>query len=149
MFDDRDSLKASFLTGDVLDPASELAKLDRRVDVIHAGLFFHLFSYEQQIEIAKRTVKLMRPVEGSLLVGWQVGCLDAGPLESPDGKTILYRHNAESWAGLWREVSEQTGVKFVVESELVDAPRYFVREAHPAEAWLEDPKRLGFSARRV
>ncbi|KAL5353797.1 hypothetical protein ACLOAV_001839 [Pseudogymnoascus australis] len=149
MFDDRDSLKASFLTGDVFDPASELVKLDRRVDVIHAGLFFHLFSFEQQIEIAKRTVKLMRPVKGSLLVGWQVGCLDAGPLESPDGKTILYRHDAESWAGLWREVSEQTGVKFVVESELVDAPRYFVREGHPAAAWLEDPKRLIFSVRRV
>lgn len=149
MFRDGDRLKASFFKRDVFDPSSELGGLDGKVDILHAGLFFHLFSYEQQIEVAKRTVKLMRPVGGSLLVGWHVSSLEAGVLESADGATILYRHDEASWAGLWREVSEQTGVGFVVESRLVDAPRYFVRDGEAGEAWLGDPKRLGFEVRRV
>ncbi|KFY36400.1 hypothetical protein V494_05040 [Pseudogymnoascus sp. VKM F-4513 (FW-928)] len=123
LFGDSDRLKASFFTGDVFDPASELGKLDGTLDVLHAGLFFHLFSYEQQIEVAKRVIKLMRPVEGSLLVGWQVGSSDSGLLQSADGKSILYRHDEKSWTGLWREVSEQTGVKFAVEAWLEDVQR--------------------------
>ncbi|OBU01593.2 hypothetical protein VE01_00565 [Pseudogymnoascus verrucosus] len=145
LFRDKGSLKASFLTGDVFDPFSELGKLDKKVDILHAGLFFHLFSYDQQIEVAKKIVKLMRPVKGSLLLGWQVGSLDVGVLQSSDGATILYRHDEESWAGLWREVGEQTGVKFVVESQLVEGARYFIRDGQPAEPWVEDPKRLMFS----
>lgn len=134
----------------MFDPASELGKLDGKVDVLHAGLFFHLFSYEQQIEVAKRTVKLMRPVEGSLLVGWQVGSSsDTGALRSEDGKKILYRHDEESWAGLWREVSEQTGVKFVVEAWMEDPPRVLAGNEDSDEAWLKDSRRLKFSVRRV
>jgi hypothetical protein len=112
-------------------------------------MFFHLFSYEQQIEVAKRTVKLMRPVEGSLLVGWQVGSSDTGALRSEDGGTLLYRHDGESWAGLWREVGEQTGVKFVVESWMDDAPRLLAGDEKSDEAWLKDSRRLKFSVRRV
>ncbi|KFY75014.1 hypothetical protein V499_04993 [Pseudogymnoascus sp. VKM F-103] len=150
LFRDKASFKAQFLTGDVFDPASELGKLDGKVDVLHAGLFFHLFSYEQQIEVAKRTVKLMRPVEGSLLVGWQVGSSsDTGALRSEDGKKILYRHDEESWAGLWREVSEQTGVKFVVEAWMEDPPRVLAGNEDSDEAWLKDSRRLKFSVRRV
>ena len=112
-------------------------------------MFFHLFSYEQQIEVAKRTVKLMRPVEGSLLVGWQVGSSDTGALRSEDGATLLYRHDEESWAGLWREVGEQTGVKFVVESWMDDAPRLLAGDEESDEAWLKDSRGLKFSVRRV
>ena len=70
-------------------------------------------------------------------------------LESANGATILYRDDEASWAGLWGEVSELTGVEFVVESRMVDVPRYFVRGGEVGEAWLEDPKRLGFEVRRV
>ncbi|OBT79249.1 hypothetical protein VF21_01878 [Pseudogymnoascus sp. 05NY08] len=148
LFCDKDSFKAEFLTGDVFDPASELGKLDGKVDVLHAGMFFHLFSYEKQIEVAKRTVKLMRPVEGSLLVGWQVGSSDTGALRSADG-VLLYRHDGESWGGLWREVGEQTGVKFAVESWMDDAPRLLAGVKESDEEWLKDSRRLKFSVRRV
>lgn len=148
LYRDKDRLKASFLVGDVFDPSSELGKLDGTVDVIHAGSFFHLFSYEQQIVVAKRIIKLLKPVEGSLLVGRQVGNLNPGALQSSDGR-ILYRHNEESWAGFWRDVSERTGVKFEVESKLEDAKRLFMRDGKPGGSWMDDPKRLKFSVRRV
>ncbi|KFX96738.1 hypothetical protein V490_03169 [Pseudogymnoascus sp. VKM F-3557] len=122
LFRDREKLKSSFLVGDVFDSSSELGKLDGKVDIIHAASFFHLFTYEQQLEVGKRIVKLLRPVEGSLVLGRMVGNTEPGLLTSKDGKKTLYRHNEESWAGLWREISELTGVKFEVKSHLVDTP---------------------------
>lgn len=147
LFRDKDRLKASFVTGDVFDPTSDLGKLDGTVDILHAGLFFHLFSFDQQIEVGKRTLKLMKSVEGSFLVGWQVGNVKPGMLQSSE--TILYRHNEESWARLWKEVSEQTGVKLVIESQLEDTASMFTIDGQAGEAWLQDSKRLKFSVRRV
>lgn len=149
LFRDRETLMASFLVGDVFDASSELGKLDGKVDIMHAASFFHLFTYEQQLEVGKRIVKLLRPVEGSLLLGRMLGDADPGLLRSNDGKTTLYRHNEESWAGLWREVGELTGTKFEVESCLVDTPGHAYKTAENGPAWINNPKLLRFSVKRV
>ncbi|KFY60093.1 hypothetical protein V497_03867 [Pseudogymnoascus sp. VKM F-4516 (FW-969)] len=149
LFRDRERLKSSFLVGDVFDASSELGKLDGKVDILHAASFFHLFTYEQQLEVGKRIVKLLRPVEGSLVLGRMVGNTEPGLLTSKDGKKTLYRHNEESWAGLWQEISELTGVKFEVKSHLVDTPGHMYKTVENGPAWMKNPKQLRFSAKRV
>ncbi|KAI9750327.1 MAG: hypothetical protein M4579_006512 [Chaenotheca gracillima] len=58
------------------------APLLGKMDVIYAASFFHLFDWEGQLEIARRVIKLMRPVPGSVVLGRQAGNLQAGSQES-------------------------------------------------------------------
>lgn len=151
LFRDEGRFKASFVAADVFDPQSGLGGLDGRVDILHAASFFHLFNLEKQVEVAKRVVKLLRPVEGSLLVGRQVGSDTPGEMKmsGSGSERTVYRHNEQSWAELWRRVGEETGVNFVVESTLEHLPKLFRGEGRVGEAWQEDAKRLNFFVRRA
>lgn len=55
---------------DILDENSDLVKkLTGKVNIINAAMFFHLFSWEKQIEAIKRVIKLLYPVPDPLLIG--------------------------------------------------------------------------------
>lgn len=77
-FRDRDTLKSKFIAADIFDPNSALKELDGKIDILYAGSFLHLFGYEQQLEVSIRIAKLLKEKPGSLLVGRQVGNVEAG-----------------------------------------------------------------------
>jgi hypothetical protein len=142
-------LKSTFIAADIFDtsPSSPLSTLDGKIDIIYTGSFLHLFGYAEQFEICKRIVRLLRDRKGSLLVGRQVGNLDAGEQVHRTNKSqTMFRHNVESFKKLWDEVGESTGTKWRVEAELSKVDEGFLNERSSTHG--PNVRRLRFSVWR-
>lgn len=118
LFRDKETLKANFIQADVFIDDSPLAALYGKVDIINASSFFHLFSREDQVKVARRCIKLWNGKPGNLLVGRQVGNDKPAEHVSQFGGSRVYRHNSETWQELWNEVAAESGMKFRTESDL-------------------------------
>jgi len=118
LFLDKDKLTSQFIAADVFDPESDLKQLEGKIDIIQSSSFFHLFTWDQQVELGKIVVKLLKPQPGSMIFGRQVG--NKTPAEYPrrQGEGTRYRHDAASWNKLWMQIGEETGTKWHVEAEL-------------------------------
>jgi hypothetical protein len=77
LFRDEATLRSKFLVGDVFDSSSPLSELDGEIDIIYAASFLHLFSYEDQVKVCKRMVKLLKEKD-SVVLGRQIGNANAG-----------------------------------------------------------------------
>ena len=123
LFKDKETLKSKFITGDVFDFESPLKELHGKVDIIYAASFFHLFDWPQQVAVAKRMVALFKPTTGCVVFGSHRGSLAPGDYQAranPSGK--MYRHNAESFQKLWKEIGDETGTEWKVTAVLHDDP---------------------------
>jgi hypothetical protein len=123
LFLDKDKFHAHFIAADIFDLKSDLIKqIAGKMDMVYTGSFFHLFSWDQQIDVAKQIVKLLRPQPGSLVLGRQIGNKKAGnyPRRSNDG--FRFRHDESTMVKMWEEVGQATGVKFKVESSTYNYP---------------------------
>ncbi|QDS75926.1 hypothetical protein FKW77_002973 [Venturia effusa] len=137
LFKDRETLTSTMFAADIFDTTdSNFAALDSKIDIIWAGSFLHLFSYPATIEVLKHLIKLAKPVTGSLIVGKQLGHIDAGEFviegSAPAANSLsaatstqagaiegevttsLFRHNEGSFKTMWDDVSKQTGTKWAV-----------------------------------
>ncbi|MCJ1356032.1 MAG: hypothetical protein MMC33_006026 [Icmadophila ericetorum] len=124
LFGDRGRLGARFLRVDVLNEdedgdvddedegRKELDALKGRVDILHAGSFFHLFDWSAQMCALRRLIALA--ASNALFVGHQTG---REPAKETDigGKPRFY-HDEESWRKLWREAEEATDTQWEVET---------------------------------
>ena len=117
MFCDRDSLGATFIIGDMIDPEdSRISQLVGEVTLVQADSFFHLFNWTQQLYIGKRVVSFLKPgTKNAVIFGRQAGTLKRGVLPS-DGYSP-YLHNPESFQQLWDEVGNMTGTRWAVQFE--------------------------------
>ncbi len=146
LFRDRDRLKATFLTGDVLLKSSSngggggggdgdgdgnhgdaLEALDGRMSIIHATSFFHLFGWEAQVRAAVRMVRFLRPDDrDAMIFGRHVGTSDpgggggGGVSSGSSSSSSRYLHNAETWQRLWDEAGARTGTRWRTEVEFLD-----------------------------
>lgn len=86
------------------------------MDIVNAGSFFHLFSWDQQAVAVKQVIALLRPQPGSLVIGRQAGRKD--PVDPGDSQKApkRYRHDLDTWKRLWRQVEEETGTRWEVEA---------------------------------
>lgn len=112
LFRERDTLESKFLIGDVSDEAtgSPFRELDGKIDIIYAASFFHLFNWEDQLGTMERVVRLLKPVQGSLILGRQRGNVHSGEYEHrTNEKGTMFRHNEESWKEMWKQVGKATG----------------------------------------
>lgn len=131
LFLDASTLKTHFFAADIFDasPTSPLSALDSQIDILNTSSFFHLFTLPQQKEVAARVTKLLRKTPGSLIVGRQAASVVAGNMENKvrnDGAEV-WRHNVESWEGMWREVGEEAGVEWECETLLTQRPEWTAR----------------------
>ncbi|KAJ5156725.1 hypothetical protein N7492_009528 [Penicillium capsulatum] len=121
LFADAETLRSPFIEADIFDDESALVRtLASKVDIINAASFFHLFSWDRQITIAKRMIGLLRERPGSLLIGRQVGCID--PPSPDDTENVLphYRHDPGTWKRLWEQVARDTGTEWDVDAWVED-----------------------------
>lgn len=120
LFRDEDTLGATFVTGNMIDPEdSRVDALGGRVTLVHATSFFHLFSWTQQLYIGRRVVSFLKPgTRNALVYGRQVGTTE------PRGVDIdtraPYLHNQKSFQKLWDAVGRLTGTRWVVQTEEVE-----------------------------
>lgn len=111
-------MKTKFIAANVLDETSDLDSLNGKVDIVFVGAFLHLFDYADQVKVAQRIVKLLRPKKDSLILGRQVGNINPGEKAGRSGRSV-FRHNEESFQKLWDEVGEATGTKWRAEATLL------------------------------
>lgn len=115
LFADKTTLKCQFIQADIFDENSALVRtLSDKVDIINAASFFHLFSWDQQIVVAKRLVNLLCARPGSLLIGRQAGCIDPVDPDDKENAPRHYRHDSRTWERLWKRVGEETGTEWEV-----------------------------------
>jgi SAM-dependent methyltransferase len=139
LFNDRDKLRTKFLVADIFDPSSPLKDLQGSVDMVYTGSFFHLWGLQGQREVSKAVALLLRPTSGSMIVGRQMGAVDAHEKTSDTG--TMFRHNADSFKKLWKEIGDDLCITFKVEARLEDLNRDHFKG--------DDSKRIYFSVRRV
>lgn len=101
-------------------PLTSLASLDKRISIIAANSFFHLYNYSDQLRLAKRVVQLLSPERGSLILGRQVGSSQPGEYNAVNNRGTRYSHNIASFRRFWDQVAEEigNGCKFRVEAAL-------------------------------
>jgi len=106
-----------------LSTLSTLTPLHGRLTSIHASLLFHLFSREEQQQLAHLLGSLLLPQKGSVIFGHQLGSEEEG-LGKQIGK---WAHTPESWRAMMEQTFENLGWKggVDVEAELREAPESF------------------------
>ncbi|KAI0087629.1 hypothetical protein BDY19DRAFT_954634 [Irpex rosettiformis] len=122
------SFPVPFIEGDIFDPTfltieppiptssvhinspldlrtlTSLNPLRGQVSALFAGSFFHLFSFDQQYEIARALAGLLSPQPGSVLFGLH-GAIAGRGFWQPEG--VQYKmacHSPESWKEMWYEI---------------------------------------------
>lgn len=86
-----------------LSNLTSLNPLHGHCSVINASAFFHLFSEEQQLHLARALAGLLSPEPGSIICGVQVGATEKGIV------TLLvngrdydhFSHSPRSWTAMW------------------------------------------------
>ncbi len=126
LFKDRETFKGHFVAGDMLDPENtSLQVLDGKLNIIHAASFFHLFGWEDQVDIGTRMVRFFKPgAKKPTIVGRQIGNRSPVDPEVHAQRGLgRYHHNPESLQKLWDEIGAKTGTKWKVEmAVLEDSP---------------------------
>jgi hypothetical protein len=120
LFKDKGKIKTTFLPANVFDDDSPLTQIYGQMSIVYTGSFFHLFNYEEQFDVAKRIIQLLKPEPGTMIVGRQVGNINAGDYSASgySGEKGRFRHNPTTWTEFWDEVGEATGTEWKVEAEL-------------------------------
>lgn len=117
LFRDKETLGATFVTGDLLNPDDErLDILSGRFTIVHADSFFHLLSWTEQLYAAKRLIAWLRTeTNNSFIYGRHAGTLR--PMDIASAGNRPYLHNRQSFQRLWDEAGQMTKTRWRVEVE--------------------------------
>ena len=120
MYRDKDSFKAHFIEADIMSPESDpqLKLLKDGTDIISISAVLHQWSYEMQFECAKKLVSFSK--QGTVVVGHQIGNVEAKDVTFGPMKVTTWRHNPDSFAKLWEEVGEATGTRWETQTRLLN-----------------------------
>jgi SAM-dependent methyltransferase len=117
--------KFMFFVGDILNPEDPVyATVVGQFDIIWMAMVLHLWDYKTQLSASISTVKLLKPVPGSMVVGWQIGAKPAVEItrnlqEERKQHSTMFRHDEKSFEKMWDEVGEATGTRWKVEAEVL------------------------------
>ena len=90
--------------------------------MVYASQFFHLWSWDKQVEVGKAVVKLLRRARGSLIVGYQIGAVVGWETQiAPTKEGKMFLHDPASLRRLWGEIGALTGTEWTVEAWLDEA----------------------------
>lgn len=118
LFRDKETLGATFVTGDLLNPDDErLDMLSGRFTIVHADSFFHLLSWTEQLYAARRLIAWLRTdSKNSFIYGRHVGTLYPAKIASAGSRPYL--HDRQSFQRLWDEAGQLTNTRWRVEVEM-------------------------------
>lgn len=143
--DNPETLHTQFVIGNMLDDGNaELNALEGTFDTFHVGLVLHLFNLQEQVKFLKRIMKLSKRDTTVLVVGHCIGHVDGVEVTSTRGELTM-RHNLETWEKLWHQVSEETGTKWKLRTDMDDLVGF-----GPRHTKWRDPerRRILFEAER-
>ncbi|KAE8152098.1 hypothetical protein BDV25DRAFT_151727 [Aspergillus avenaceus] len=109
LFRDRHNLKARFIVGDFFKSCPGLEDLAGSIRVINSGYFMHLFTWEGQVDVAKRMISLMARREGDIITGVNFGNQTSGFWEKHLAVTgPMFLHDSASLSAIWRQIGQET-----------------------------------------
>ncbi|CZT15202.1 uncharacterized protein RCC_12308 [Ramularia collo-cygni] len=122
LFRDRESLQAStFKTGDFFDSETPYNLPEQSFDFMHSASFFHLFTWDEQLDAFSRGIRLLKRKPGCLIFGRQAIRDVAGPFEELKVRSgPMFMHNEESFRKFLGDVSMKTGVQFDIDIRVLD-----------------------------
>ncbi|KAG8678210.1 hypothetical protein FRC08_017972 [Ceratobasidium sp. 394] len=124
--DDPSKFPVSFIQGDIfsskfldtstgkLNPRPDLSKVKSltellgHVSAIRASAFFHLFSEEDQLKVARGCASLLTGLPGATVFGAHIGAPKSGLYQRSKGGP-MFCHSPESWEEMWKEAVKVTG----------------------------------------
>jgi hypothetical protein len=88
-----------------LGTLKSLTPLQGHVSAIHASAFFHLFTEEEQVTLAKQVASLLSPEPGSVIFGVHAGLPEKGLNTQSISvrRGPMFCHSPESWGKLWEK----------------------------------------------
>ncbi|KAG2141927.1 hypothetical protein DEU56DRAFT_972084 [Suillus clintonianus] len=104
-----------------LSSLKSLNPLHGRISTIHATRFFHLFTEEKQLHLAKALAGLLSAQPGSVICGNHIGSLEKGVVTPLilGSEYRLFSHSPQTWTSLWDgEVFEKGTVKVETEQSI-------------------------------
>lgn len=118
LFRDKETFKAHFMVSDIFDMSDSrpLKELEGKMDIVHVGLFLHLFNWVEQVAACERIVSILKPEKGVLVLGQQMGTTTPGHVNH--GHRVLFKHDTATFEKLWAEVGEKTGTQWKVTANL-------------------------------
>lgn len=119
LFLDRDTFGAKFIVADIFDEQGPLQEIDGKMDIVHIGLFLHLFDLEEQRKICERIVRLLKNDKGVIVLGTQVGSTKPKDVPFGTGKNV-FRHDQKTFEELWKGVGEKTNTEWEVKVGMDD-----------------------------
>jgi hypothetical protein len=120
LFNDAETFKGTLVQANIFSETlfeDSFKGWENKFRVIHAGLFLHLFKWEQQVVVCEKIVKLLGKEKGSIFVGEMVGVEGGGERGGgakfwPKGEERKqYLHDKSTFQKLWDEAAEKTGTK--------------------------------------
>src|SRR5271155_4081046 len=122
LFRDRATLKTKFIINDFLKPSPEVESLKGKINIIHAGLFLHLWDWEGQVNATKRLVEILSPEKGSVVTGVQYARVESGIWDwknsSDQNSPKMFVQSTETWKKLWEQVGSETQTLWSVTTQL-------------------------------
>lgn len=109
LFRDRDRFSAHFVEADILSEDPALLALRGRIDVVSIMYVFHQWDWEGQVAAAKKVCSFTRA--GSMVVGFQIGNVEAKDVLLEATQAPLWRHTPTSFPRLWDQLGAETGIK--------------------------------------
>lgn len=128
LFKDRDTLASRFVAGDFF--AMDEAKLQEgSFDIVHSASFYHLFNWDEQVEVVAKTVRLLKQKPGSMIFGRQYGVDEARDFKHPSTRSgSVWQHNVESFGKLAKDVEIKTGTRLECKVSAVKSPDWYADE---------------------
>ena len=133
LFRDGEKMHAKFLSADLTRPVvANIEALQSKIDIISAQSFFHLFTLEDQVTAAIHLARLTKPVPGSIIVGRQLGLMEARETQGLTPETTVFLHNPDSFTNFWQDVGAATDSKWKVDTVVEKAPDRILHQAWAA-----------------
>jgi len=106
-----------------MDPTSALGKTTGEWSAISIFMFLHLFNMAEGEKACANILKLLKPKEGSLVIGANMGTIEPRemtlkpPMCEPGENKTLYCHSKETLIELWERVAGRIGIKIKVSAD--------------------------------
>lgn len=127
LYRDQDKFRAHFIEADMLSinednnaagEATPLQALRATADIVSISAVLHQWDWDDQVKAAKKVAALTKGTD-ALVVGYQIGNVEAKQIWNEALKLHHWRHTPESFAKLWDQVGAETGTAWKTEGKLL------------------------------